>query len=169
MVILSYLLSVHPNVEHQSIRGQYSENVKELCCRWHCCREDKKIIKIVLAGSVVQVTGAGHKCRIRVKWLDGTTTDESVRGIDKEGLVGEMWRYNKRKSCDHSSPPPPSASCIHCWWDEYPCLKLNVCVLILVAVVAVPWTTLIWSHLTCVTVIWYLTSCVVWVWPSTAY
>ena len=48
----------------------------------------------------MQVIGAGHKCRIRVKWSDGTTTDETVRGIDKEGLVGEMRRYNKRKSCD---------------------------------------------------------------------
>ena len=41
------------------------------------------------SGSVVQVIGAGHKCRIRVKWSVGTTTDETVQGIDKEGLVGE--------------------------------------------------------------------------------
>ena len=52
------------------------------------------------SGSVVQVIGAGHKCRIRVKWSDGTTTDETVRGIDKEGLVGEMQRCKKRKNCD---------------------------------------------------------------------
>ncbi|KAL5500347.1 hypothetical protein EMCRGX_G011893, partial [Ephydatia muelleri] len=52
------------------------------------------------SGSVVQVIGTGHKCRIRVKWSDSTTTDETVRGIDKVGLVGVMRRYNKRKSCD---------------------------------------------------------------------
>ena len=38
--------------------------------------------------SVVQVIEAGHKCRIRVKWSDGTTTDETVRGIDKSLVEG---------------------------------------------------------------------------------
>ena len=32
------------------------------------------------SGSVAQVIGAGHQCRIHVKWSDGTTTDETVRG-----------------------------------------------------------------------------------------
>ena len=40
--------------------------------------------------SVTQVIGAGHQCQNRIKWSDGTTTDETVRGIDKEGLVRVM-------------------------------------------------------------------------------
>ena len=38
------------------------------------------------SGSIVEVIGAGHKCRIRVKWSDGTTTEETVRGIKKAWL-----------------------------------------------------------------------------------
>ena len=52
------------------------------------------------SGSVVKVIVTGHKCRIGVKWSDGTTTVETVRGIDKEGLVGKMRQYKKRKNCD---------------------------------------------------------------------
>ena len=52
------------------------------------------------SGSIVEVIGAGHKCRIRVKWSDGTTTEETVRGIDKEGVVEENQRCRKRKNCD---------------------------------------------------------------------
>ena len=50
--------------------------------------------------SVTQVIGAGHQCQNRIKWSDGTTTDETVRGIDKEGLVRVMQQYRKRKCCN---------------------------------------------------------------------
>ena len=36
------------------------------------------------SGSVAQVIGAGHKCRIGVKWSDSTTADETVRGIAQQ-------------------------------------------------------------------------------------
>ena len=39
-------------------------------------------------------------CRINLKWSNDTTTEEKVNCIHKDGLVGEIRRYNKQKSCD---------------------------------------------------------------------
>ena len=55
---------------------------------------------LICSGSVVHVIGACHKCRINLKWSNDTTTEEKVEGVHKDGLVGEIRRYNKQKSCD---------------------------------------------------------------------
>ena len=48
----------------------------------------------------MHVVGACHKCRINFKWSNDTTTEGKVEGVHKDGLVGEVRRYNKQKSCD---------------------------------------------------------------------
>ena len=40
---------------------------------------------------------ACHKCRM---WSNDTTTEEKFEGVHKDGLVEEIRRYNKQKSCD---------------------------------------------------------------------
>ena len=52
------------------------------------------------SGSVVQVVDTGHEGRIHVKWSDGTTTEETVRAVDKEGSAGDIRRHTKTKICD---------------------------------------------------------------------
>ena len=49
---------------------------------------------------VVHVVGACHKCRINFKWSNDTTTEENVEGVHKDGLAGEIGRYNMQKRCD---------------------------------------------------------------------
>ena len=48
----------------------------------------------------MHVVGACHKCRINFKCSNDTTTENKVEGVHKDGLVGEIRRYNKQKSCD---------------------------------------------------------------------
>ena len=55
---------------------------------------------LICSRSVVHAVGACHKCRINFKWSNDTTTEEKVEGVHKVGLVGEIRRYNKQKSCD---------------------------------------------------------------------
>ena len=55
---------------------------------------------LICSRSVVHVIGARHECRINFKSSNDTTTEEKVEGVHKDGLVGEMRRYNKQKSCD---------------------------------------------------------------------
>ena len=58
------------------------------------------MIKRNCSRSVVHVVGACHKCQINFKWSNDTTTEGKVEGVHKDGLVGEIRRYNKQKSCD---------------------------------------------------------------------
>ena len=55
---------------------------------------------LICSRSVVHVVGACQKCRINFKWSNDTTTEGKVEGVHKDGLVGEIRRYNKQKSCD---------------------------------------------------------------------
>ena len=55
---------------------------------------------LICSRSIVHVVGACHKCRINFKWSNDTTTEEKVEGVHKDGLVGEIRRYSKQKSCD---------------------------------------------------------------------
>ena len=55
---------------------------------------------LICSRSVVHVVGACHKCWINFKWSNNTTTEEKVKGVHKNGLVGEIRWYNKQKSCD---------------------------------------------------------------------
>ena len=47
----------------------------------------------------MHVVRACHKFWINYKWSNDATTDEKVKG---DGLVGEIRRYYKQKSCDLS-------------------------------------------------------------------
>ena len=55
---------------------------------------------LICSRSIVHVVGACHKCRINFKCSNDTTTEEKVEGVHKDGLVGEIRRYSKQKSCD---------------------------------------------------------------------